>query len=132
MMINLLFILGSERYAGEQLREAAEIARSGGYTELFVPTPDGRSRFQGEFRYYPPVTRFKCGTMIVPADILRKIREYHAAAGEIPLLTFCDLIDTWRCEVNRAAARDAGFQSEVLKRGRMIRKAVPKYEYPVK
>lgn len=129
-MKNLLFILGSERYTEEQIREAVKIAQTGGYSEVFVPTPDGSSQLYGKIPYNPPLTTFKCGTMIVPTGILSKIKEHYIAEDRNIYLAFCDLIDTWRCEVNRIAARDAGFQCEVLKRGKMIRRAIPEYEYP--
>jgi hypothetical protein len=131
-MKKLLFILGSELYAEKQIQDAVAIAQTGVYDEVFVPTPDGNSALYGKILYSPQLTTFRCGTMIVPVSILTKLKDhYHTTSKDIHL-TFCDLIDTWRCEVNRTAARDAGFECEVLKRGKMIRKAIPAYEYPVK
>lgn len=129
--MKFLFVLGTEQYTGEQIRRVTEVAEKGGYTEIFVPTPDGSSKLSGNITYMLRATTFRCGTMIVPAGILAKIRENYRLAYKDIHLTFCDLIDTWRCEVNRVSAKDAGFHSEVLKMGNRIRRTLPAYEYPM-
>lgn len=131
-MKRLLFILGTELYTEVQIQDAVKIVRVGGYNEILVPTPDGISPLSGKIPHSTPLTTFKCAAMIIPSGVLTKTKDnYHTTSKGIHL-TFCDLIDTWRCELNRAAARDAGFECEVLKQGRMVRRVTPGYEYSIK